>query len=159
MSTPLTKDELKDSLDMAVALTFGDMSFLDVQPALEEEQSAQEGQLLHISFLAPATGGMMLFLPLELKRQIVENIHAKPWDELNNTEIDDCLLELLNVLAGNFLQQMFGSDTKVNLSFPEVLFDRFEVEHVGSYHDFFYNAEGIPLVVSIRLVKMSGDEV
>lgn len=158
MSTPMKREEMKDALDMAVAHTFGDMSFLDVQPALDEEPGAQDGQLLHISFLSPATGGMMLLLPLELKRQIVENIHAKPWEELNNTEIDDCLLELLNVLAGNFLQQMYGADTKVNLSFPEVLFARSEVEHVGAYYDYSYNAEGIPLAVNVRLVELSGDE-
>jgi CheY-specific phosphatase CheX len=148
-------DRIGQALTSAVALTFADMSFLDVQPALDEEFSGS-GQLLHISFSVPVAGGIILQLPLDLKHQIVENIHATPWDELNPTQIDDCLLELLNVLAGNFLQEMFGDDVKVNLSFPEVLFEKSEVERVDRYQDYYYSAEGTSLMISLYMETESG---
>lgn len=158
MDVTISRDDIVRALESSVSLTFADMSFLDVQPALEEEQPG-DGQLLHIAFSAPIKGGMMLLLPLDLKRQIVENIHASAWEELNAAQIDDCLLELLNVLAGNFLQALFGDEVKVNLSFPEVLFERSEVEGNVMFTDYYFSAEGIGLVVSIHILTSKGEEL
>lgn len=156
MAEQFRSEEIKEALDSAIALSFADMSFLDVQPALEEKDVV-EGQLLHINFLSPASGGMLLHLPLELKQQTVENIHAKPWEDLNIAEIDDCLLELLNVLAGNFLQQLLGEETRVNLSFPEVLFELTEIDAIESYENYYYSAEGIGLSVSLYIARTDGE--
>ncbi|WP_020612288.1 chemotaxis protein CheX [Sediminispirochaeta bajacaliforniensis] len=148
METLCTSDRIEKALINAIALTFADMSFLDVQPASDSGE-LEDGQLLHITFVAPISGGMILMLPLELKRQIVENVHAASWEDLTTAQIDDCLLELLNVLAGNFLQILFGEETKINLSFPEVLFERSEVNHCERYSDYYFSAEGTLLVVSV----------
>ncbi len=158
MKHDLSKEVLEEALRSAVSLTFADMCFLDVQPALGEEHPG-DGQLLHIAFSAPIRGGMILLLPLDLKRQIVENIHASAWEELNATQIDDCLLELLNVLAGNFLQMLFGESRKVNLSFPEVLFERSEVDENALFKDYFFSAEGTGLIVSIHILTSRGEEL
>lgn len=153
----ITELDFTGALTSAAVHTFADMAFLDV--LLTDSESApntvEYHQVVSIAILAPIPGAMHMFLPLECKKTIVENIHAKPWEELSVEEIDDCLLELLNVLAGNFLQFLLKGEGKYNISFPEILFDEKEIARHSFYKELCFDAEGIPFKLTLTMERES----
>jgi hypothetical protein len=119
-----------------------------------EAQDAGFGHLLHIAFEQPEKGEIVLFLSVPCKKLIVENIYGRQWDSLEATEIDDCLLELLNVLAGNYLNERQGRDGKHRISLPEMLFDDKELGGDADMKSMWFDAEGIPFRIALRLETM-----
>ena len=102
-------------------------------------------------FSRPVQGDITLLLPAAAKRKIVENIYAKDWKLMDETEIDDCLLELLNVLAGNFLREYSRTTAGHDLSLPEVQFEPTPHEQNGEERCFF-DVEGTPFEARIHLI-------
>ncbi|TFG59265.1 MAG: hypothetical protein E4H36_14145 [Spirochaetales bacterium] len=148
----MDNDKLKDAVLKAVNLTFMDMALVDTMYHESCETDVVEfSHILHIGFKAPADGSMILFLPTACKRMIVENVYGSDWAELSADEIDDCLLELLSVLAGNFLTMYCGKETMYNMSFPEILFDESEVSGRAEQTEFCFDAEDVLFKVAIAL--------
>ncbi len=110
---------IDEALEEAVTETFSEMAFLDAIPAKKPE-SNPSGQLFSIDVQGEQTHRLVLDLPLPIKQTIVENIHGCSWDELSSSDIDDCLLEFLNVLAGAFGRLYWGDESRYKLSFPQV---------------------------------------
>ena len=135
-------NNIKAALRTAVERTFMDMAFIDVIES-EREGAVESSGVLFIAFSHPVNGGMILRLPKACKRMIVENIHAADWEDLSSEEKDDCLLEALNVLAGNFLNIYCGKESSHNMTFPQMLFDEEEIPGRESYESFWYDAEGV----------------
>ncbi|MFW5777404.1 MAG: hypothetical protein ACOCZB_08985 [Spirochaetota bacterium] len=130
-----TDRTIKSALETAVAETFTEMAFLDAIPAEAPVENA-ESQVFAIEIRGDEPQRLVLDLPLDTKQSIVENIHARPWDELSSSEIDDCLLEFLNVLGGNYGRIYWGDESRYRLSFPEVriaIRDDLDAEDVQSY--------------------------
>ena len=155
MSEKRNENIVERALVDAVVETFGDMAFLDVIE-VDENTDFETSQLLCIDFSAPLRGTIVVAMPLEAKRNAVENIHAKGWEELSVTEVDDCLLEMLNVLTGNFLQNLYGRQVKVNLSFPHIIFDLAEAGVEDKFEEFNFDAEGVSFRVSIWVENEGG---
>ncbi len=132
----------------AVEMTFMDVAFIDVVE-LEYPEELQFGNIIYVSFYAPVLGGMILHLPRECKKMIVENIHGSNWEALPPNEIDDCLVEVLNVLAGNFLNQYCGKGTRHSMSFPEIMFDESTIPAKDNYIDYYFDGEGKIFKVSV----------
>ncbi|AHC15881.1 chemotaxis protein CheX [Salinispira pacifica] len=147
----ISHDTVKDAMLRAIEETFLNMAFLDVMPSQSREISPKVSQLIYIDITRPVRGMLLLYLPLELKQKIAETIHSGSWEDLTPRQIDDCLLEVLNVLAGNFLLELLGQNTKYNISFPQIVFDEEEFEHTEDFHDFFFDAEGNIFQASVRL--------
>ena len=138
-------EEIKKAVEDAVIKTFAEMAFIDVVPTEEGDVTIDFGPILSISFSYPVHGGFILYLPNECKKQIVEDVFARDWEELSMSEIDDCLLELLNVLAGNFLHFLCGENIKYNMNFPEVLFDETDITPADSYKKLLFRRGGYPV--------------
>lgn len=147
-----TKEEIDKAIRDSVIKTFAEMAFLDVISSDACDDQTYPGPLLSISFSYPVHGGMILYLPNECKRRIVEDVFAKNWDDLSVSEIDDCLLELLNVLAGNFLHSLCGEDIKYNMNFPEVLFDESDIQPEESWRTYCFDAEDILFKAAVSVV-------
>ena len=141
---------IRSAITDATINTFADMTFIDVLED-EEKRPFEAGQLLFIEFDRPIYGRLLLTMPPELKQAIVENIHAVSWDELSVSEIDDCLLEVLNVLAGNFLRSLHEENVKVHLNFPHVMFSYEEITDLNTFDVYYFNAEGSPFTISLAL--------
>ncbi len=146
-STP----SVADAAYAALADTLADMAFVDVMRAENDGTELDVRQIMHIRLLAPCEGEMALYLPLAAKQLIVGNTYGSEWETLDATQIDDCLLETLNVLAGNFLKECFGEDTQHEVSLPELLFDESELKDTQGLERLFYDAEGIPIGIAVRL--------
>jgi len=148
----MKKKEMKktgESLARAAARTFSEMAFIDVTEALKVPETLKYSQIIHISLFEPVKREIALFLPADCKRMIVENIYGSDWAGLDAAEIDDCLLELLNVLAGNFLIEYCGTGVKHDISLPDLLFDESELKN--NYKDFYFDADGVNLKISIKI--------
>jgi len=113
------------SLHDAVCLTFEEMAFLDVAEGAGPHPLpvGEEGPILYLEYHRPQIGALALFLPKDLKFQIVEAIYGEDWALLSTIQLDDSLLELLNVLAGRLLSERFGVDTPYSMGLPTVLYD------------------------------------
>lgn len=146
----ITEEKAKAALLAATKNTLAEMAFLDVVE-LEERPEFETGQLLFIEFSKPIHGRLLLAFPAEIKQEIVENIHASAWEDLSVNEIDDCLLELLNILGGNFLRELDEDSGKVQLSFPHVLFSLEEISDLQNFREYYFDAEGKPFSVSLSL--------
>ena len=145
--------KIKRILITSVVKTFSDMVFIDAGELGEVPEELIFSHIVHINLFAPEKGDIALFLPSECKKMIVENIYDSDWSTMQATEIDDCLLEMLNVLAGNFLTEYFGVEVKHDISLPELLFDEAEMDKKNGFTELFFDAEGIPFKVSIKLGK------
>ncbi len=142
---------LKHSVGVSITETFAQMAFVDVTLVEEESADFQHSQIMHISILEPVLGGIALILPSECKQAIVENIYTDDWNTLHDDKIDDCLLEILNVIAGKFLTVFCGNDKMHAMSLPTMLFDKRKIDASHAYREFFFDAEGVPFKVSISV--------
>jgi CheY-specific phosphatase CheX len=140
--------KVHDALLKSTQMTMMDMAFIDVIEA-EEESEVHHSSVLYLDFTQPVRGGIIFRLSKECKMAIVENIHGSNWDSLSGDEIDDCLLEVLNVLAGNFLNLYCGQETGHNMSFPQMLFDEEEIPDGSEYVPYYFDAEGVVFRVDV----------
>ena len=136
-----------EALDRSVVESLAEMAFVDVIPA--DPADITVSHVIRIRYNGPDQGELVLHLPHACKRRIAENTYGMDWIQLHDSDIDDCLLELLNVIAGNFIQHHFGAETHNDLSLPELLFDDARLgDH--QYIDRFFDAEGDLFKVSCR---------
>ena len=138
----MTKEKIREAMIKAVEFVFSEMIFIDTLHIDEAPENFTYTQILYIDIISPVNGYIIAYLPLELRKTIVETIHSIDWDEMHATEIDDCLLEILNVIAGNFMADLLGRDVKYNISFPAVNYDEEDIENLQSSQEIYFNAEG-----------------
>lgn len=133
---------IRRSFTDSVVDTFAEMAFIDVIQENDYVGEISYSSIMGLNFREPGEGSILFYLTKECKKQLVENIYGEEWIILNDMEIDDCLLEILNVLAGDFLKNLYGKNQKVSMSFPKLFFDD-DVIPLGSYPlTFIFNAEG-----------------
>lgn len=118
--TEISSEKIRSALFDSALNTFADMAFLDMteKPVVGEEVSKHER--LAIDILKPFTGRLVLTLSQQLKTQIIENIYAQKSVELQANEQEDCILEILNVIAGVFLSECYGKNSDYKIEFPEL---------------------------------------
>ena len=152
-----SESDLAEVLTEAVTTTFSEMAFIDIAAVpgsaetTEEPDESAFSHILSVAFTEPEAGKIALYLPYACKRQIVENIYGSDWQTLSSTEIDDCLLEILNVLAGNFLNRWYAREGRVGMSFPELLFDDHRIHNLAKRKEYCFDAEGNEFKIALVL--------
>ncbi|WP_028973625.1 chemotaxis protein CheX [Spirochaeta cellobiosiphila] len=144
------RNEIDLALDQATIQTMADMAFLDVMPSTQD--SIEYTNIFAIDFLAPYNGSMFFLLSVASKRQLVENIFGDDWDSLEDQKIDDCLLEILNILAGNFMSVLLKHSQKYKMSVPSILFE--ERELLKDCFTRTYDCEGQNIQVAVKLKEV-----
>lgn len=149
MST--TRAETRSAFAAATIKTFSEMAFIDVTEATKPIEELEYSHIIYQSFLEPDIGDCALYLPYNCKKTIVENIYGEEWENLNPDQTDDCLLELCNVLAGNYLIHLYGEDERRDMSLPQLLFDE-KTLRSGNYRIecFYFLAEEVPFKTYLR---------
>lgn len=138
----MTKEETREAIVKTVESVFSEMVFIDTLHIDEKPEDFTYTQILYIDIISPVNGYIIAYLPLELRKTIVETIHSTDWDKMHATEIDDCLLEILNVIAGNFMTDLLGRDVKYNISLPIVNYDEEDIENLKNSQEIYFSAEG-----------------
>jgi CheY-specific phosphatase CheX len=141
---------IQGALTRAMSEALSEMAFLDAAVA-QQEPSFPTSHVITVSFSRPIHGHITLYLSLEVKKAIVENVHGRDWGALSAVEIDDCLLELGNVVAGNYLTAYFGKETVHDISLPALLFDDSDLTCTGERVAVCFDVEGTPLRAVICL--------
>jgi len=147
----VNKDKIKDAMIKTIGSVFSDMIFIDTLYMEEAPESFEYTQILFIDVISPQAGYITAYLPLELRKTIVETIHSSDWNDMHASEIDDCLLEILNVVAGNFMTEFLGRDNKYNISFPAVNYDEEDIENLDKSQELYFNAEGSVFKINVFL--------
>lgn len=147
----MTNELIKKSMIKTIESVFSDMVFIDTLHIEDTPENFNYTQILYIDIISPHTGYVIAYLPLELRKIIVETIHSTDWDDMHASEIDDCLLEILNVITGNFMTELLGRDGKYNISFPAVNYDEEDIENLNKSQSIFFNAEGPIFRINILL--------
>jgi len=135
------EDVFSSAMQDAVIKTFSDMAFIDVVSE-NSTLDIQIDNILKIDITEPVEWEIYFCLSNELKKTLIENIFSVDFSEVKESQIDDCLLEVLNVLAGNFTGNYFGKDTFYKIDFPEVIFETKNFSK-GKKNVLLFNAEGI----------------
>jgi CheY-specific phosphatase CheX len=142
---------IKKAMIKTIESVFSDMVFIDTIHLDENPAILDYTQILYIDLVSPQTGYIIAYLPFELRKTIVETILSTDWDEMHASEIDDCLLEILNVIAGNFLTEYLGRDVKYNISFPAVNYDEEDIDNLEKSQEIYFDAEGSIFRIKILL--------
>ena len=145
----MTESKITKAIIKTIETIFSDMVFIDTLHIDSKPENFKYTQILYIDILSPQSGYIIAYLPLELRKTIVETIHSTDWENMHASEIDDCLLEILNVIAGNFMTELLGRDVKYNISFPAVNYDEEDIENLEKSQEVFFNAEGSVFRINI----------
>lgn len=140
------------SLSAAVIQSMSEMVFLDVLEQPVPNGSAYYENAFSIDILKPLSAKLVLYIPDLLKNRIIKNIY--PGDDISitpNVE-DDCLLEILNVLTGNFLTEYFGRKVTTKIELPEMYIGdmKNESEPIVSLS---FDGEGVTFKVDLMSVR------
>jgi len=145
----MTESKITEAIIKTIESVFSDMVFIDTLHIDSKPENFNYTQILYIDILTPQSGYIIAYLPLELRKTIVETIHSTDWDDMHASKIDDCLLEILNVIAGNFMTELLGGDVKYNISFPAVNYDEEDIEDIEKSQEVFFDAEGSVFRINI----------
>ncbi|MDA3809411.1 MAG: chemotaxis protein CheX [Spirochaetaceae bacterium] len=153
------EEKIRKSFINAVIETFAEMAFIDVIPVKNYSDKISHTSILGLTFNKPGEGSLLFFMTKECKKQLVENIYGEDWTSLNDMEIDDCLLEILNVLAGDFLKNLYDKNSKVSMSFPRLYFDDDETTQGENFLKFIFNAEGAMFMAKVSIDLHKSDSM
>lgn len=145
--------DTSQALAEAVGSTFADMAFMDAEPESVHPGEPNPGQVIAIEFLQPLGGYLMVHLSAATKQLIIENIHGVDWESLSGSEVDDCLMELVNIMAGNFLVLVGAGDNRHSLSLPQVLYDESDLTTDEELTDHYFSVNGETTKVSLKYVS------
>ncbi len=136
-------NRIRDSLIISVQKTFEEMAFLEVLMFRENENSLPGNiRKSSIKLLEPIRACIIMEITEELLETMVENIYSKPVMEVSPGDVNDCLGEILNVLAGNFLVEFFGAKLSCKIELPEIILNGNAPEKQKI--EIFFNSQDMP---------------
>lgn len=135
-------------LDWSINTTVRDMARLRALPVdgFTMEDLSYSNVFLIDSY-SPKESSLQFYFPLELKKLVVEKILEQPWTNLSHQYIDDCLLELVNIIGGNFYCRYFGSQP-YEIGLPHMAFDN---RGLSTGEQYFFKTSDI--LFSVTMVK------
>lgn len=149
--------DISQALTEAVGLTFANLAFMDAEPDSAHPGEPSPGQVIAIEFLHPLDGYLMVYLTAATKQLIIENIHGVGWKSLSGSEVNDCLMELTNIMAGNFLVLIGAGEHRYSLSLPQVLYDTSDLVDEDELVDHYFSVNGQITRISIKYLPGSKD--
>ncbi|OEU61043.1 MAG: hypothetical protein BA870_00205 [Desulfuromonadales bacterium C00003094] len=121
-------EKLEQDMYRAIATTLENMAFLQVCQEVEEarrypsEEMAVSRLLIH----DPIQGELFLLMPKPLLSKIVSSVYIMPEEELSEQMLLDMLCELINTVAGLFLNAHLPEDQTYSLGLPEKVLEGYE---------------------------------
>ena len=134
----------------SIAVTLENMAFMEVLPQSAESEADTKGNTMSARLLVldPLQAEMILTLPIQLLRNIIDVVHAFPEEDVLEQIQADMLGELLNTVAGRLLNDFIPGNQSYRLGLPEVSEDR-PVFCDGPSKTWQYDVEGEPLTLTI----------
>ena len=160
MSDPDETTKITTILEEAVSSVFAEVAFIDVEKPRSVE--AQEADLetagktdllcAAIDVLSPLSYRLEIRVGKKLLDKIVENLFPEGDLESRKKNAEDSLLEMLNIIAGNFISAFFGAGSETQLELPGYLYFS-EKEGGTPVCGLSLDAEGEPVEVFLYSVR------
>ncbi len=155
MNVNLDPERAAELLTEATVSVFAEMAFLDAVTIRGGEAVPRDGEgtkCAVIDVMAPLSCRLELRVPAELRDRMVDILFSETPEGQRRKHAEDALLEMLNIITGNFLASYFGAATELQLSLPRYLY--FDEELPGTaVADLRLDAEGAPFSVSLQSVR------
>jgi CheY-specific phosphatase CheX len=119
-------EELDAAIYGAIANTLENMAFLEVGRDLEDatRYPAEETVCCRLLIHDPLQGEIYLVMPIPLMRKIASTVYIMPEEELSERMLLDMLGELVNTVAGLFMNAYLPKNQTYALGLPETGVDR-----------------------------------
>jgi hypothetical protein len=134
--------KLVDSIVSMVIDTFSDMAFIDVNIITDKKIENDYENVFAIDVIKPFRATIYILLSDLLKKNITNNIYGEDSDKLRENELDDCLLEILNILSGKLLALYLDKSINYKIDFPRIIVD-FKKKNYENINYIVFDAEGI----------------
>ena len=111
----------------------------------EEEPGEWDGEYLHsaITFEGPEKGVISITAPSPLCKEIAANVLGElDSDDILQETAADAVKELLNIICGELVAELYGTKVVVNLSVPS-----FEITDKGKWQELAGDADVIKVLV------------
>lgn len=114
-------EKLEQDISNALATTLENMAFLEVSQEVGEAVTYPEEEMLVSRLLIhdPLQGELYLLMPKPLLRKIASSVYIMPAEEISDQMLLDMLCELINTVAGLFLNAYLPEDQTYSLGLPE----------------------------------------
>ncbi len=114
-------EKLEQDIYQAIATTLENMAFMEVSKEIEEavRHPAEETVVSRLLIYDPLPGELYLSIPRTLLGRITESVYGMPAEELSEKILLDMLGELINTVAGLFLNAYLPGDQIYKLGLPE----------------------------------------
>jgi len=131
---------------------FADMFFIDVEEVDALVLEKPWDIIIKTEIIKPFQGFFYLYLNQDIQKAATENIFAENFENLDSKKIEDCLLELLNVISGNILRVVFQDEKEKHyeVKVPQVLRDESIAENEITL---FFQAEDSFFQFSVQLFE------
>jgi CheY-specific phosphatase CheX len=120
---PLMNSALHDQLSQIASKTLEDLAFLFATPLeWKEPDDSSDDTWIGAKFQGHCEGQLIFICPTDPGREITINmLGLDDDDDVVETQIQDALKEVVNIICGNILPAMAGTDAVFNISAPEIL--------------------------------------
>ncbi|MCD4687978.1 MAG: chemotaxis protein CheX [Desulfuromonadaceae bacterium] len=114
-------EKLEQDVCRAIATTLENMAFMEVSQEVEgaKRYPAEEMAVTRLLVHDPVQGELYLLMPKPLLAKIVSSVYIMPEEELSEQMLLDMLGELINTVAGLFLNAYLPEDQTYSLGLPE----------------------------------------
>ena len=155
MNDQIDPDRAEKLLAAATSEAFAAMAFIDASPMRAGEglpEAGQDAQCAAIDVMAPLSCRIEMKVPPAIRDRVIDALFSESPERDRKKNAEDSVLEMLNVITGNFLSAYFGSQTEVRLSLRRYLYldERLPGTAVA---DLRLNAEGAPLDLTLFSVR------
>jgi hypothetical protein len=165
MTEPFEAAKAAPILRDAVCAVMADMAFIDTEAlppglkaarnaAAQDPAAAGKGAAAMsraaIDALKPASCCIELRMTEALRARITDILYAGDGPE--DASQDEAVLEILNVIAGNFLTGYFGAGTEIKLSLPRFMYAG-ETPEGSAVVELAFDSEGEPLEAVLSSVR------
>ncbi len=147
----LKEKNIKAAINNSVSTVIEQMAFLDVEPAKEVRFVSEPKYFIHME--SPINGALIFSIPDTSKKNLAGNIYGKDFSEIKMNEINECLLELVNIITGQFLNKLDIKNAQYILGIPKIIFREEDLYTYSHNYNYFFNAEGSEFQIKLMLNK------
>jgi hypothetical protein len=106
----------------AVAETFENLAFMEALPGDEDAVQTAQDECLQAALLfhEPVQGEIRVAFPRELLTQVAATVFGLPAGECSDSTLHDVSAEILNTIAGRFMNELLPEHQVFRIGLPEI---------------------------------------
>jgi hypothetical protein len=113
-------EEIDDAVLRVVTDTLENLAFMEAFPVQEDISPGQPEMTAALLFHEPHQGEIRITCPRSLLVSITETLCGLPEEGVSNGLLKDVLAEILNTIAGRFLEELLPDDQTFRIGLPEL---------------------------------------